>query len=106
MIRKVNQEQFNEFINCNEKGVVILTQENCPVCKNLKQVLSEVLKELPLMPFVEFQGEANVYPINKLSEKFSFKSVPVVVIYKDGKPLKAITSVHLPNHYIKEIKEV
>ncbi len=105
-MRKVNQEQFNEVINCNEKVAVVLTQENCPVCKNLKQVLLVVREELPLTPFVEFQGEANVYPVNELSEKFGFKTVPVVVIYKNGNPVKTITSIHLPNYYVKEIKEV
>ncbi len=106
-MRKVSQEELQDIINCNEKVVVVLTQKGCPSCKNLKeQILPKVRESLPLVPFVEFQEPANVYPINELSEQFGFKTVPVTVIYENGKAVKAITSTHLPKHYITKIQEI
>ncbi len=105
-MRKIIPEELNEIINCNEVAVVVLTQKNCPVCENLKvQVIPEVRKELPLVPFVELEAIVNVYPVNELSEQFGFKSVPTVVIYKNGKAVEVITSTHLPKHYITKIQK-
>ncbi len=105
-MRKITPEELKETINCNKIVVVILTQKNCPVCENLKvQVMPEVRKELPLIPFVELEAIANIYPVNELSEQFGFKSVPTVVIYKNGKAVEAITSTHLPKHYITKIQK-
>lgn len=106
-MRKIKQSEFEKFITDNKTAIIVLTQENCVNCKTLKEfIIPKIQEKVPLTPFVEFQGASNVYPINKLSEKFNFKSVPAVVLFKNGIAQEAIAGLKDLKYYINKIQQL
>lgn len=105
-MKKVTQEELNSVINCNRVVVLVLTRNNCANCDSLKKVIPNVETKLPTVKFIEFNELADVYPINELSKKFGFKTVPTSIIYVGGEPKKAIKGVTFSREFIQEIQQL
>lgn len=103
-MKKVNQTEFAEAIKENSKVVVMLSRENCYMCNHLKENVIPKLQEQLNLPFIEVEAISDVYPTNELSEKFGFKTVPVMVVYNDGKPVQAITKDFTMHNIIRKIQ--
>ncbi|MBS9775010.1 MAG: thioredoxin family protein [Tenacibaculum sp.] len=105
-MKKVNQTDFAQAIKENSKVVVMLSRESCYMCNHLKSNVIPKLQEELKLPFIEIEAIADVYPVNELSKKFGFKTVPVIAVYSDGEPKQAITKDFTTENIIKNIQSI
>lgn len=104
-MKKLDQSEYQKFIENSRIAVLVISRDNCPSCDSLKKtMLPRVQEKLPAIPFAEFEGE-DIYPVNELSKKFGFRTVPTVIIFKEGIPKKCIKGVTFSEEYIQEIQK-
>lgn len=83
---KVTNENFEkEVINSNQKVIVDFFATWCGPCQMLAPVLSEIAEE--------YKDKIKVCKINvdeeqELAEKFEVVSIPTLVIFENGQPVK------------------
>lgn len=83
---KVTNENFEkEVINYNQKVIVDFFATWCGPCQMLAPVLSEIAEE--------YKDKIKVCKINvdeeqELAEKFEVVSIPTLVIFENGQPVK------------------
>ena len=83
---KVTNENFEkEVINSNQKVIVDFFATWCGPCQMLAPVLSEIAEE--------YKDKIKVCKINvdeeqELAEKFEVVSIPTLIIFENGQPVK------------------
>jgi len=77
-----NEEKFDELVG---KGVVLVDfyADWCGPCRMLGPVIEEVSKEVPELTVLK----VNVDDMNRLAGRYSIRSIPTVMLFKDGKPV-------------------
>jgi len=77
-----NEEKFDELVG---KGVVLVDfyADWCGPCRMLGPVIEEVSKEVPELTVLK----VNVDDMNRLANRYSIRSIPTVMLFKDGKPV-------------------
>lgn len=77
-----NEELFDEEIS---KGTVLVDfyADWCGPCRMLGTVLEEVAKELVDITILK----VNVDQMKIISGRFSIRSLPTMILFKDGKPI-------------------
>lgn len=84
----LNNETFDaEVINCGGVVVVDFYADWCGPCKMIAPILEELSEELT--------GKAKITKVNvdendELAAKFSIRSIPTLIIFKDGKEAEKI----------------
>ena len=80
--------------------VLYFTAAWCGPCKKLSPILDEISDEHGL-----WVGKINVDENPVQSTKFSVTSIPAVVLFKGGKPVKTIIGAHPKHKLIQELSE-
>ena len=62
----------------------------CPPCNNLAPVIEEIARD--------YQGKADIFKVNidqhsKVTSKYGIRSIPTIIIFKDGEPIKQTTGI-------------
>jgi thioredoxin 1 len=85
MVRQISDEDFGEFVS---EGVVAVDcyAEWCPPCKMLAPVLEKLSEELTDIKF----GKINTDENPKTAEKFEIRSIPNILVFKDGRVVEQI----------------
>ena len=83
MVKKINEAEFSEVKN-SKFAVVDFNATWCGPCKMLGPVLEEVSEEL--------SGKAEFFAVDvdenqTLAIKNKIKSIPAIVVFKDGEPV-------------------
>ena len=82
-IIEMNDENFDEEINKEYKTLIVdFWAEWCGPCKLLSPIIEEVAKELEDQ--VTF-GKVNLDSNQDLAMKLSIRSIPTLLMFKDGK---------------------
>ena len=99
MIELTETNFSQEVLNSGTTVVVEFKSEWCPNCKRLTPVLEELEKEF--QGKVKF-GKADVMANQPLAVKYSVLSVPVTLIFKNG---KLVNQLHgfMPKDKLKEV---
>lgn len=63
----------------------------CGPCKMLAPVLSKIAEEYKDKVKV---GKVNVDDENELAVKYQIASIPTLILFKDGKPVKSLVGLH------------
>ena len=74
-------EEIDAFIATHTFAFVYVYQENCSVCHSLQPQTQKVLEEFPRIKSVQ----ANVSTLPALAGKFTIFTVPVLLLFVDGK---------------------
>lgn len=77
---ELNNENFNDFINSNNKVLVDLWAPWCGPCRMLGPVLEEVAAAHPEIKV----GKVNVDDNEELARKFNCQSIPMVLLFENG----------------------
>ena len=97
---ELEDSTFDEAIAKSKKCMVYFWAPWCSPCKRFGPIIDEVQKE----------NEIHVFKVNtdenlEKASKFSVSSMPTVVLFEDGMPVKTIIGA-MPKHlFLKEIDQ-
>lgn len=101
-IRQLTDQNFNQQI---KKGVVLVDfwASWCAPCKMMAPVLNEVSESLTGEKSV---GKVNVEIAKIISSKYNIRSIPTMILFKDGKEINRFVGIKSKEFLIKEINAV
>ncbi len=98
----LSEEQYNKIINENE-NVMICCGRMGPMCIPVYQVMQELENEYKHVKFFDMEFDIpDARAIRNLPECKGFAGLPFTVYYKNGKVVKATSSIQTKEQ-IKEI---
>ena len=90
--------------NVQTKNRVILVDfwaSWCAPCRMMAPVLNDVASELEGDLFV---GKANIEQYQSLAQKFGVRSIPTMILFKNGKEVNRYVGIKSKDFLLKEIK--
>ena len=96
----VTDNTFDEVINSHKTILVDFWAEWCGPCKKISPILDEISEETNL-----WVGKLNVDENPIKTAEYAVSSIPTMVLFKDGKPVKTITGAKPKHIMIKELSE-
>lgn len=73
----------------------------CMPCKMLAPVINDVAEEADGMAKV---GKVNIEEQKELASRFSVRSIPTIILLKNGKEINRFVGVKTKNFYLKQIQ--
>ena len=96
----ITDDSFNEVVSTNDLVLVDFWAEWCGPCKMLSPILDEISNERGLLV-----GKLNVDENPAKMEEYSVHSIPTMVLFKSGQPVKTITGAKPKHLLLKELSE-
>jgi thioredoxin 1 len=96
----ITDSDFNQVINSNDLILVDFWAEWCGPCKRLSPILDEIADERGLLI-----GKLNVDENPGKMEEYSIHSIPTMVLFKSGQPVKTITGAKPKHLLLKDLSE-
>jgi len=91
---------FDEVIGSNDLVLVDFWADWCGPCKMLSPILDEIANERGLLV-----GKLNVDENPVKMEEYSVHSIPTMVLFKSGQPVKTIVGAKPKHLLLKELEE-
>ena len=91
---------FDEVISSNDLVLVDFWADWCGPCKMLSPILDEIANERGLLV-----GKLNVDENPAKMEEYSVHSIPTMVLFKSGQPVKTIVGAKPKHLLLKELEE-
>jgi thioredoxin 1 len=100
----LSDSNFDEEVLKSDKPVLVdFWAPWCPPCRALGPVIEEVATEYIHKAKV---GKLDVDQNQQTATKFGIMSLPTVVFFKDGKPVKGIVGMQPKESYVKELDQL
>jgi thioredoxin 1 len=96
----ITDNSFDEVVSANDLVLIDFWAEWCGPCKMLSPILDEISNERGLLV-----GKLNVDENPQKMEEFSVHSIPTMVLFKSGQPVKTITGAKPKHLLLKELSE-
>lgn len=96
----VTDENFDRVLNSHNLVLIDFWAPWCGPCLKLSPILDEISIEKGL-----WVGKLNVDENPIKSEEYSVHSIPTMVLFKSGKPVKTITGAKPKHLLLKELSE-
>jgi thioredoxin 1 len=87
----------------NKVVLVDFWAEWCAPCKMMAPVLNDVANELTGDLYV---GKLNVEQYQSMAQKFHVRSIPSLILFRNGKEVKRFVGIKQKDFLLKEIKSV
>lgn len=91
---------FNEVINSNDLVLVDFWADWCGPCKMLSPILDEIADERGLLV-----GKLNIDENPAKMEEYSVHSIPTMVLFKSGQPVRTVIGAKPKHLLLKEFSE-
>lgn len=91
---------FDEVISSNDLVLVDFWADWCGPCKMLSPILDEIANERGILV-----GKLNIDENPAKMEEYSVHSIPTMVLFKSGQPVKTITGAKPKHLLLKELSE-
>ena len=91
---------FNTIITTSDLILVDFWAEWCGPCKKLTPILEELSSETGLLV-----GKLNVDENPEKTSEYGVSSIPTVVLFKDGQPVKTIIGAKPKHLLLKDLSE-
>lgn len=88
-------EKIEKYIIEEGLFIVYFTGQDCGACEVIKNKVKEIIKTFPKVKFIEVDGEHNP----KLTAKYSVFSLPLLILYVDGKESLRISRTFSVNEF-------
>ena len=96
----ITDDSFDEAVSTNDLVLIDFWADWCGPCKKLSPILDEISNERGLLV-----GKLNVDENPVKVAEYSVHSIPTMVLFKSGQPVKTITGA-MPKHLLlKELSE-
>lgn len=101
-VLKITSENFNEEV-LNFKGKVLIDfyANWCGPCKMMSPIIDEIAEEMEGKVKV---GKVNVDDNQQLAIKYNVMSIPTIIIYKNGMPVKSFVGLRDKNEILDSLK--
>jgi thioredoxin 1 len=96
----LTDESFEEVVSQNSTVLVDFWAEWCGPCKKVSPILDEISNETGLLV-----GKLNVDENPRKPIEFSVSSIPTMVLFKDGVPVKTIIGAKPKHIMMKELEQ-
>jgi thioredoxin 1 len=96
----VTDNNFNEVVSSNDLVLVDFWAEWCGPCKMLSPILDEIASERGILV-----GKLNVDENPQKMEEYSVHSIPTMVLFSSGQPVKTIIGAKPKHLLLKELSE-
>ena len=96
----VTDESFDRVLESHNLVLIDFWAEWCGPCKKISPILDEISNEYGL-----WVGKLNVDENPEKSDKFDIKTIPTMVLFKSGKPVKTIKGAKPKHVLIEELSE-
>jgi len=97
---KITDNSFGSEIESNDLILVDFWADWCGPCKKMLPILEELSNEGIILI-----GKLNVDENPKKTQEYSISSIPSMVLFKGGKPVKTITGAKPKHILLKELQE-
>jgi thioredoxin 1 len=100
MMINVNDSDFDAVLKSHNLILIDFWAEWCRPCKIFSPILDEISEEYGI-----WVGKINVDDNPIKSVEYEVVSIPTVILFKDGKPVKRIIGAKPKHSLVKELKE-
>ena len=102
MVLNLNKDNFEQSI-ANGVALVDFWAEWCGPCKMQLPIIEEFSSEMEGKATI---GKVNVDEQLELAQSFGIQSIPTLILFKDGKPVKKLVGLHSKESLYEEINQV
>jgi thioredoxin len=102
MALNLNKDNFEQSIS-NGVALVDFWAEWCGPCKMQLPIIEEFSSEMDGKATV---GKVNVDEQLELAQSFGIQSIPTLILFKDGKPVKKLIGLHSKESLYEEVNQV
>ena len=96
----ITDNTFNEVINSHKTILIDFWADWCNPCKKMSPILDEISEETNL-----WIGKLNVDENPEKTLEYAVSTIPTMVLFKDGQPVKTIVGAKPKHIMIKELSE-
>ena len=97
---KLTRKNFDdEVLNNKETIIVDFYADWCGPCRAMGPILEEVAESEKIR-----LGKINIDEEDKLAERFNIMSIPTIMVYKNGEPVKTYVGVTPKETIIEDLK--
>lgn len=101
-VLKINEGNFEEEVLKSEKMVLVdFYADWCGPCRMMSPIIDEIAEELKESVKV---GKINVDENQELAIKYDVMSIPTIIIFKNGMPVKTFLGVTYKNEILENLK--
>ena len=102
MALSLNKDNFEKSI-ANGVALVDFWAEWCGPCKMQLPIIEEFSSEMEGKATI---GKVNVDEELELAQSFGIQSIPTLILFKDGKPVKKLVGLHSKEALYEEVNQV
>ena len=102
MALSLNKDNFEQSI-ANGVALVDFWAEWCGPCKMQLPIIEEFSSEMEGKATI---GKVNVDEELELAQSFGIQSIPTLILFKDGKPVKKLVGLHSKESLYEEVNQV
>ena len=96
----ITDNSFDEAVSTNDLVLVDFWADWCGPCKKLSPILDEISNQTGLLV-----GKLNVDENPDKVKEYSVHSIPTMVLFKSGQPVKTITGAKPKHLLLKELSK-
>ncbi len=99
-ILTLTDKNFNQ----QTKGKIVLVDfwaEWCAPCRMMAPILNEIAEEIPDGFKV---GKLNIETYKAMTQRFSVRNIPTLILFKDGKEINRFVGVKTKEYLLKQLK--
>lgn len=100
---KTDEANFEKLINNTNKAVLVdFYADWCGPCKTLGPILDQLSKDYQNAMIVKVNVDDN----QNLAAKFAIRSIPTLIIFKNGKQVETLMGVHTGSQLEQKLKSI
>jgi len=96
----VSDDTFQLTLESHNLVLIDFWAEWCGPCKKISPILDEIAQERGL-----WVGKLNVDENPKITSQYGINSIPTMVLFKNGKPVKTIVGAKPKHMLLEELSE-
>ena len=101
MVNVFNEDNFeNEVLKSTGKVLVDFYADWCGPCKIMSPVIDKISEEVENVKV----GKVNVDEAGEIAQKYNIMSIPTIIIFKDGNPVRSFVGVTSKEEILADLK--